>query len=72
MIKLNDGHLNIELEYEESQKLVKEILLDSLNLVEYFIEDTLTQGELNEVMMQDLQDNFRYKMALETVLEYFG
>lgn len=72
MIKLNAGHLNIELEYEESQKLVKEILLDSLNLVEYFIEDTLTQGELNEVMMEDLQDNFRYKMAIETVLEYFG
>ena len=47
MIKLNDGHLHLELDYEESQKLVVEILKDSLNLVEYFIEDAfLTQNDL--------------------------
>lgn len=71
MIKLNDGHLHLELDYEESQKLVVEILKDSLNLVEYFIEDAFLNGEIDETMMADLQDNFRYKMALETVMEYF-
>lgn len=71
MIKLNNGNLHLELEYEESQKLVVEILKDSLNLVEYFIEDAFLNGEINEALMEDLQDNFRYKMALETVMEYF-
>lgn len=71
MIKLNDGHLHLELDYEESQKLVVEILKDSLNLVEYFIEDAFLNGEIDETMMADLQDNFRYKVALETVMEYF-
>ena len=71
MIKINNGNLHLELEYEESQKLVVEILKDSLNLVEYFIEDAFLNGEINEALMADLQDNFRYKMALETVMEYF-
>lgn len=72
MIKLAQGHLSIELEYEESQKLVVEILKDSLNLVEYFIEDAVTSGELTELVLQDIEDNIKYKMAIETVLEYFG
>ena len=71
MIKISNGNLHLELEYEESQKLVVEILKDSLNLVEYFIEDAFLNGEINEALMADLQDNFRYKMALETVMEYF-
>ena len=72
MIRINNGRINLDLDYSEAETLVVEILKDSLNLVEYFVEEALTSGEITEAKLKDLEDNIVYKKALERVIEYFG
>lgn len=69
---ITNGKLHLVLDYDDSEKVAVEVLRDALSVVEYFIEDTMTNGELSEVDMKDLQDNFKYKEAIETVIDYFG